>query len=354
MNLFILYFKKAPAFFYAILFILVFELSLYAIPKLHYIDGGGAFLTTYKKLHAEDSNQSFDILMYGDSRSLAIRGFDKSEDTPLSLYNYSLPAAGARYFQYYLKKYLKKHNKKPSVIIWAADPEQFALTKNKAFDTDPLLWNTYKHRLLNLFNIYESWEQYTGKELVFIMKESLPNLLLTVKYRQGFESLLAGLKLSDFTSFEPPNYKRNTMIQTIVDTNYGGINLGDYFFGNEEIAREELVKNLQKLSHTNFHLEPLSDFLEYTKKENIQVIVLNIPRAEGLNDTPYFSSVVPAIQKEVSNFKHATYLEFPFMDYPNLLFAESIHYTTEGGSRLNKEFIDYVYPIILEKIFIEK
>jgi hypothetical protein len=350
MNLFILYFKKAPAFFITLLCISFIELSLYFISDLHYIDGGGAFLTTYKKLYAEDPSKQYDILMYGDSRSLAIKGFEQKDKFSLSMYNFSLPAAGARYFKFYLKKYLENHKEKPSLVIWAADPEQFALTKNTAFDTDPSLWNLYKHRLLNLFSITESWEQYKGKELFFIMKESLPNVLLSVKYRQGFESLFAGLKIRDITSFEVPNKKRNIMIKTIVDNNSGGINLGDYFFGNEELAKEELGKNIQKLSHENYYLDPLKDFLEYCKEKNIQVVVLNIPRAEGLNDTLYFQSVVRAIRLEVEKYPKTAYIEFPIMDYPNTLFAESIHFTTEGGIKLNKEFIESVYPKFIELI----
>lgn len=347
MNSYISYFKKVPAFWIAILIVLGIEITLYLIPDLHYIEGGGAFLTTYKKLVAEDSKQNYDILMYGDSRSLAIQGIFPKPSSP-SMYNFSLPAAGARYFKYYLKKYLKNHKEKPKLIVWAADPEQFALARNKAFDTDPILWKEYKHRLLNLFSISESWEQYNGKERFFIIKESIPNLLLTVKYRQGIEVLFAGFKPSDLQSFTLPNKKRNLMIQNIVDKNLGQINLGDYFFGNEQIAQEELQKSLKKLDHSNYYLDPLVEFLDFCKENNLKVIVLNLPRSSGLNDTKYFQAVIPSVKQTVSKYPQVKYMEFPEMDYPNSLFAESIHYTTAGAKKLNTEFQELVYPKMIQ------
>ena len=149
--------------------------------------------------------------MYGDSRSLSILGKKKIRQEDYSMYNFSLPAAGSRYFKYYLKKYLKNHPK-PKAVIWAADPEQFQASKSFSFNADKALWAQYKHRLLNLFSVSENFDQYEGKELFFIMKESVPNLILSIKHREGIEKAVSGIKLHQLKNFKFPNVEINLLI----------------------------------------------------------------------------------------------------------------------------------------------
>lgn len=336
------------AFIFTIVCIIFIELILYTVKNIHYIDGGGAFLTTYKKLIAENNSLQYDILMYGDSRSLSIKGNIRDDKHPLSLYNFSLPAAGPRYFQYFLKKYVIHHSTKPKVVIWAADPEQFMNSKAKTFDSKPELWTNYKHRLLNLFSFFESYEQYEGKESFFILKEYLPYTFLSIKHRQGIESILMGFKFKYILGRDLPNIKRNLLIKSIVDSNHGQINLGNYFFAPEDIGEEEFHKKLKQLQNPKFSLEPLQEFIEYCQKEKLKLIVLNLPRVKGLNRTPYFNKIVPEIKQLTLSKQDTIYLEFPEMDYPISLFAESIHYNPKGEIKLNNDFMDYVYPKIIE------
>ncbi|MCP5494065.1 MAG: hypothetical protein H7A23_05865 [Leptospiraceae bacterium] len=331
-----------------VLLIIFIEVLLYGVRNLHYIDGGGAFLTTYKKLVAEDKNQEYDILMYGDSRSLSIKGNPRDEKHPLSFYNFSLPAAGPRYFKYYLKKYLLHHQNRPKVVVWAADPEQFMFSKSQTFDSDPELWSNYKHRLLNLFSLSESYEQYDGKESFFILKEYMPYTLKSIKHRQGFESIIMGFKFKYLLGKDLPNISRNVLIQTIIESTYGQINLGNYFFAPEILGKEELKNKLEQLQTARFSLEPLVEFSEYCEKERLKLVVLNLPRAEGLNETPYFKEITPVIKKVTKKFANSIYLEFPEMDYSNSLFAESIHYNSKGEIRVNRDFTEGIYPKILE------
>ncbi len=349
MNSFISYSKKVPAFSITVLLIIIIEVALYFIPNLHYLEGGGSFFTYYKKQIAEDKNQSFDILLLGDSRSLSIRGVKENEGE-FSMYNMSLPAAGPRYFKFFLKKYLENHAN-PKLVIWAADPEQFNHTKSKTFNTDKNLWNQYKHRLLNLFTFPESFEQYKGGELVFIAKEYLPLMMYSYKYRQGFGDLLNGLKMETFTNRETYHTKQNHMIETITSSHNGQINLGDYFIADEKEVAKSYVKYLEGLNEVkDYDIEPLIDFLEYCKEKQIKVLVLNIPRVEGLNQTLYFQSVVPAIRDKTATFPNAKYLEFPKMDYPLSLFSESIHYNSSGDKQLNTDFKTYIYPEIISYV----
>jgi hypothetical protein len=349
MNSFISYFKKVPAFSITILIVILIETMLYFVPNLHYLEGGGSFFTYYKKNILEDKNKSFNVLLLGDSRSLSINGV-KDNEGDYSMYNFSLPAAGPRYFKFLLKKYLENH-KNPELVIWAADPEQFNLNKSKSFDSDKDLWNQYKHRLLNLFTFTESFEQYNGGELLFIAKEYLPLVMYSFKYRQGLGDILSGLKLDTLTERQTYHTRQNHMIETITASHNGQINLGDYFIADENEVAKSYAKYIDTMNKINqFDLTPLQDFLEYCKSRGIKVIVLNIPRVEGLNQTMYFKSITPALQKTVSTYSNAKYLEFPEMDYPRSLFSESIHYNHAGEKKLNLDFKTYVYPEIISYI----
>lgn len=340
---FISYFKSTPGFKIALGFILFFEIGLHFIPNLHYLDGKGAFFTYYKRYIAERGKEDYDILMYGDSRSLSLRGFPRSDSHPYSLYNFSLPAAGPWYFKYFLKKYLSNHSK-PKLIIWAADPQQFSLKKTMTFHDNPALWNEFKHRLLNLFSISETWEQYEGKELFFILKEYIPHSLLSVRHRQGFESILSSRLTSIFGV--PSLVKENLMVEAIVSESYGQINLGNFFTvpNIREVALAEKESQLKGMQNLEMNLEPLKLFLEYAQSQNIKVVILNIPRLTEFNRSPYFQAVVPEMKKIIAQYPQASYLEFDNMEYDLDLFSESIHYNPEGEKVVNSEFLEKIVP----------
>ena len=349
MNSFISYFKQVPAFGITVLLVILIEVGLYFIPNLHYLESGGSFFTYYKKQIAEDKTKNFDIVLLGDSRSLSINGVKEGEGE-YSIYNFSLPAAGSRYFKFFLKKYLENHPK-PKLVIFAADPEQYHISKIQKFDLNKNLWNQYKHRLLNLFTFKESFEQYSGGELVFIAKEYLPLVMYSFKFRQGFADILSGLKMETLTSRESYHTRQNHTIELITSNHNGQINLGDYFIADEAEVAKSYLKYVESLNSIyQFDLSNFVDFLEYCKESNIQVLVLNIPRADGLNQTKFFQLVIPAMKEEIFKFPNAAYKEFPQMDYGVNLFSEAIHYNTQGEKKLNADFKNQVYPEIISHI----
>lgn len=366
MHSYISFFKKIPAFTILVVLVITTEVTLSCIPDLYYLEPTGSFFTYYKRKVAENPSRTYDYIMFGDSRSLSING---SKEEGRTMYNFSLPAAGPRYFKYYLKKYLKHHNKKPKVVIWAADPEQYGMANSKTFDGDRQLWAQYRHRLLNLFSMTESSEQYEGYEWIFIMKEYLPNLLPSFKYREGLEGLLSGLKLETFKEGETFHSRRNKVVERDAEKNNGQVNLANYLEENfektfnannsefkklaEDTLRQMAEKGLEESLHKlniegDYSLLPLSQFLEYCRQENIKVIVLNIPRAKGLNETKYFKKIQPLMKEEVAKFTNAAYIEFPEMDYDLSLFSEAIHYNSKGEKRLNEDFYNYIFPLIVQ------
>ncbi|MDX1961172.1 MAG: hypothetical protein SFU98_21565 [Leptospiraceae bacterium] len=353
MRSFTSFFKLVPAFSITVLLILIFEFSLYFIPDLYKIDAAGPFFVHYKREIAEDKTKEFDILILGDSRSLSLKAHNKSETNPYSMYNFSLPAAGARYYPFLLKKYLSHHVNKPKLVVWAGDLRQFKKENTINFVEDKKIFNEYKHRLLNLFSFSETWEQYSGQELFFMFRQYLPTYLLTYKFRQGFE-VFVGARLESLFKLRSHLRDRNDLITKLAETNNGQINLGTFFFTNEQgFAEKEFQKQSKYYNTEERTMKPLVDFLEYTKKENIPFVVLALPQAKGFYETLFFKTVRQDIDSITKQYSHATYLEFPNMDYDISLFAEAIHYNDKGDSVVNKEFKELVYPQLI-KILEEK
>ncbi|MCB1179763.1 MAG: DUF1574 family protein [Leptospiraceae bacterium] len=347
---YISYFKKVPAFSIAVLIICLFEITLHFLPNLHYFDGKGAFFTYYKRYIAEKGKEDFDIVMYGDSRSLSINGNPKDDNHKYSFYNFSLPAAGPWYFKFFLKKYLKYHNP-PKLVIWAVDPQQFATKKTEAFHDNPALWNEFKHRLLNLFTIGETIEQYEGMELFFILKEYIPHSFLSVQHRQGFESIINSKATKVFNT--PFLVKENRVVEKVVEQTYGQINLGNFFMvpNIREVAEKERDNQLASLNGSGeFNLDPLKKFLEYSKENNLKVVVLNIPRLKEFNESLYFRKVTPAIKGLTSEFSNAKYLEFSDQDFDLDLLSESIHYNEKGSNKVNEDFSKEILPKLYDYI----
>lgn len=343
MHSFISFFKKSPAFAAAVIFVVLFETVLHFIPNLYYLDGRGAFFTYYKRYLAEDSTKSYDVLIYGDSRSLSLQGYQKDSTHRYSIYNFSLPAAGPRYFPYFLKKYLQNHTEKPKLVVWAADPALMMSKKTVSFSENPALWNEYKHRLLNLFTVSETWEQYGGRELFFIMKEYLPHSMLSVRHRQGFESLV-GIRLENLFAGKFHLAEENRKLAAFVEKENGKVNLGDFFFAPKGAAEQEILKHLPLYDTAEINLEPLKKFLDYCRKENLKAAVLNIPRAEGFHKTLFYRTVKTEMMKLMTDYPEFKYIEFENMDYPVDLFSESIHYNSEGGKRVNAEYAEKIVP----------
>ena len=353
MNTLFSYFRKSPAFYFTIFLILIFEIGLYSIPALDYIDGRGSFLSSYKRNIVENKNIYFDFILFGDSRSLSIQGKKQSDINPYNFYNLSLPAAGPRYFTYFFEKYLKYH-KKPKVVLWAVDPEQFLYSKSKNFNSDPQTWTTYKHRLLKIFSPWEQWQQYKGKELFFIMKESIVYQIPSVRHREGLEKIITGMKLKDILKGQiSPNIELNRNLVQLLQSTNGQINLGDFFFASEFFNLKEESKKY--IAHFNqkrsFDTQPLKHFLSFSQKKNVKVIVLDVPHFQGLNETLYFQEVNQEI-KNLANKYNSLYLQFPQTEYPIDYFSELVHYNTKGAKLLNQQFQDFVWEKIIS--FAEK
>jgi hypothetical protein len=364
MNLFISYFKKSPAFSIAIFLVIVIEIFLLSTPKLDYLDPTGVFYTTLKRKVAESEN-NFDYIMLGDSRSLSILGkkSNPAQNTTIdfqnnlniidlsqpSFYNFSLPAAGTRYLKYFVDKYLTS-NQKPKVIIYALDIEQFRPGQSQAFNVDPTIWSIFKHRLLNLFSLTENLSQYQGKEKYFILKESLPYTIQSVRHREGLDKLLTGMRIKDIKQGDLPYLRSNQRLEKLTDETNGQVNLGTYLEIppgiTNDMIQEIINGSIQAQKDEIPNMITLLDFIHYTNQLQIPLVILEVPHAEGLPESNFYKRVRKEFIQISKNNLNVIYLSFPSKSYSLDYFAEGIHFNAKGEERVNREFNDSIWSQI--------
>jgi hypothetical protein len=349
MNSFTLFFKKSQGFLGALLVIIALEIFIGSAPFMKYLDPTGVFYTTLKRGIAESEN-NFDYIMLGDSRSLSIKGKPGDDSNP-SFYNFSLPAAGTRYLIYFVEKYLD-NNKPPEAIIFAIDPEQFKPSQSKAFHVDPKIWMIFKHRLLNLFSLTENLKQYEGKEAYFILKESVPILIPSVRHREGLEKLITSMKPKDLQQGDFPNYKSNKRLESLTATTYGQVNLGTYLEIPPGITldmiQQSVENSINNLDHENIDLSSLDELIAFAQEKGIGIYLLEVPHATGMAETKFYLKIRSEFRLRAEKYDHVHIFSFPDNSYPIDHYAEGIHFNEKGEKRVNKEFDTFVWPRILE------
>jgi len=236
---------KYPALLITIIFFILIELILHILP-VEYGSSAGIFLTNHRRKLAEASAPEFDYIILGDSRSMSLMGHAPTGKEPYSVYNFSLPALGPRYFKYYFKKYLRNRKYKPTAVIFSGEPKHFvlgalnphhdpALLYSKSTEdslaeylwnrfhlrikyaihgkpghakktsyVNEVIWSFFSHRYLHLFSLKELSDQFTGAERVFILREAIPLTLRIYKFRDAIKHHTTGLKMSFFRKHQLP------------------------------------------------------------------------------------------------------------------------------------------------------
>lgn len=221
----------------ALLFFLVLEITV-RVTGVHYLEQPEIFFVNLKKNYVESGTGDADILVLGDSRSMALSGYSKDENTEYSVYNHSLPAMGPKYYRFFLEKYLTKGNKKPKMVLFAASPKLYAtgygpplydpdakivkenetiptyierrwnegIEKNffrtpnkpnvisysgKQEDANQILWEFFGHRYLHQFTFSELSEQYTGVERLYILSKATPLLYHSYRFHGAIRNALS-------------------------------------------------------------------------------------------------------------------------------------------------------------------
>jgi hypothetical protein len=198
------------------------------LTDIYYLEQPETFFVNLKRSYVESGKADADIIIIGDSRSMALEGYTAKSNNEFTVYNHSLPAMGPKYYRFFLDKYLKSGNKKPKMVLFTASPKLYAtgygsplydpsgkfVTKNESVsefiarrwkegwkknlfhspkpeeiinysgkqdNIDQLLWEFFGHRYLHQFSVSELWNQYDGVERMFIIAKAIP--LLYESYR---------------------------------------------------------------------------------------------------------------------------------------------------------------------------
>ena len=411
MKSFILHFKY-PAFIAAVLFFFFLEVVIRMSP-VKYFTGAGVFLTETRRELAEAQVPEFDYIILGASKSLSIEGHRPSAEEPFSIYNFSMPAMGSRYFKFFMEKYLKNRKHVPSAVIFAGDPGlfqdgwnrpfhdpnfnysespedtlagylyrrlvyrvQYALRqkefkKNDSSNKD-MVWDVFSHRYLHFFSIREIAEQMTGAERIFIIKEAVPNLYYTYRYKDALHYILFGIQPSHFKKrvvpsvcgtckglyevqcYEGlPKYQRSLSIEAQLDKSYGQINLGDLLDPQKRTLYQMLKNDQIKIQTESFNsidsnLKYLEELAVYLRGKGIKLIVSNVPSIDAYRDTRFHRHYTKSLFELEKKYDNVKVIAFPNPYYPREDFVEQVHFECEGAKKLNRDFYSSVVPRILE------
>ncbi len=195
---------------------------------IEYFEQPEIFFVNLKKKQVESGQNKEEIIVLGDSRSMALEGYSAKNSEEFSVYNHSLPAMGPKYYIGFLKKYLRAGNQKPKLVLFAGSPLLYSVgygpplydpsgsftAKNETLneyilrrwnegwkrnifatgsggfiqysgkqgDYEQLLWEFFGHRFLHQFSVSELWEQFNGIERVFLVGKALPLLYQSYKF----------------------------------------------------------------------------------------------------------------------------------------------------------------------------
>jgi hypothetical protein len=405
---------RYPALAAVILIFVTLEIAVRVLP-VRYAMGAGVFLTEHRRLLAEASEPEFDYIILGDSKSLSLKGHAPTAGEPYAIYNFSMPALDTRYFVHFVDKYLKNRKHPPSAVIYAGDPGLFQTSWNRpnhdpdmAYSDDVnesvanyaykrfvrrigyatgglkkpsgqlspemknMLWDAYSHRYLNLFSITELFGQFTGAERVFILKEALPLLYHTYRYREAIRYYTFDFSPSKF-AFVPipescsgcgsvlreechprvPVVQGNAILEQTLRESYGQVNLADRLNAFERIAYmairdDQIVKQSAIFENESPDLRPMEELISSVTSRGIRFVVTAVPSIDAYEKTRHHRLYFQRLQELVAKYPLAKFVPFPAPYYPKELFVEQVHYECSGAERLNGDFYRGVVPRILE------
>ncbi|MDF3819834.1 DUF1574 family protein [Leptospira sp. 96542] len=222
---------------FSLLFFLILEVVVRST-NIHYLEQPEIFFVNLKKDYVESGKADADIIILGDSRSMALAGYPKLNEKEFSVYNHSLPAMGPKYYKFFLEKYLEKGNKKPKMVLFTASPKLYStgygpplydvdgqnVAKNETLgeyigrrwnegweknffrsqskpniisysgkqeDANQILWEFFGHRYLHQFSFRELMHQYEGVEELYILSKAAPLLYESYKYHGAIRNVLS-------------------------------------------------------------------------------------------------------------------------------------------------------------------
>ncbi len=403
--------RRFAALWIVLLLLLAAEVGLRLLP-MEYASGAGIFLTVDRRKLADSDRPEFDYVILGDSRSLSLNGHAPTAGAPYSVYNFSLPALGPRYFRHYLRKILANRKHKPAAVIFAGDPRHFqanfyrphhdpvgaysdssdeSLTTyiSKRFTRriryavqggqpvldaafQNMLWDTFSHRYLHLFSVSELARQYSGAERVFIVGEALPLVSHIFRYRRAIETYTVGLSATAFRDVPVPSHcgscssvlkpecfpemshpQDNRLMAALIRRQYGGINIGDRLKPEQRMMtlmlRDKGIEEYRRIyNNEKPDLRELVLLVNEAERQGIQIVFVEVPNVDAYAGTRFYVEYDQQLAELLKQHPSARRIDFPARFYPRELYIEHVHYSCEGAARLNADFYRDVMPQILK------
>lgn len=402
---------KYPALIASILILAGMEILARLLP-LEYTTGAGIFLTEHRKALIESSSPEFDYIILGDSRSLSLRGHPQSKEEPYSVYNLSLPAMGARYFPHYLEKYLENRSRPPAAVIFAGDPGLFQqawsvpnhdqsmlyaerldeslaeylahrFTKRIAYLREGrspdqrnafglLIWETFSHRYLHLFDVSDMLSQYRGAERVFMVREAVPNAFHLYRFRDGIRQYTVDLRANSFRKHPLPAYcsscaevaraechpdmpkiEDNELLAAQLAESYGQVNLGNRLgpsdrFKYYQIRDGAIAQQVKFFETQEPDMRQVEALIQKAAEKGVRIVFSDVPAVEPMRGVRYHRIYFERMKDLEKRYPNMKVIRFPDPYYPVKLFIEQVHYECEGAERLSSDFYSTVMPSILQ------
>lgn len=404
------HFKRYPAFWITVLLVILLEAVMRIAPSQYGL-GAGMFLSEHRRILAASPGPEFDYVVLGDSRSLSLMGHPPTPEEDYSLYNFSMPAMGPRYYKYFLRKIVESRKHKPSAVILAADPTTYQKGWNAPLH-DPVMrysdgpddslwkylyyrvvnriqmifhgdkkkqslmkkemaWDFFSHRYLRLFSPAELFGQYTGAERIFILYEAAPLQYATYRYRDtlwraAFDpasqfhwspvpeycNTCEGLKRPECRK-TLSHFQDNIMLEQGLKERYGQINLADRLTFQQHMAYlavkdRQIKRQVKGYNRSKPDLHFLEDFIKDAGRLGLKVVLTDMPAISEYKNTRFYKEYFDMLPELAKKYPHVKIIRFPQPYYSKDLFVEQVHYECKGAEKLNLEFYRDVMPRILD------
>ena len=335
-NSFISNFKKNLPWGFIICLIFFFITESFIRKNIYTIIGAENSLILQKKQYLNSNKQlNYTGIILGDSRILNIdakrisKTFTRNSNNDHEFYNFSVPYSDIRTYYLLLKNYLAKH-KKPEYILFSSMPEAtfegWNLLKKMPDDY------TYIYRFCLLFSLKDLYQTFPLPYFLKYLPTDIAFNSYTVMYRAFIRAIITGQSRFRINV-------RQRIIHSMEITN-GGMLLGR----QEGLSFEELEASpfydQSKIINENsiFWLEK---FFELAKKEDIKIILFNIPIIQPFYykrmKNGFNKEYVRSLNKILEKYDNIIFIGPKLKTYNKKYFGDSAHLNAQGFQRFNKE-----------------
>lgn len=275
--------------------------------------------SVWRDIYAGNINSK--ILIYGSSRAwVHINPYHIEQKLNTSCYNLGLDASSF-YLQYLRHLEYIENNKHPNMIIMSLDIFSFIGKKNlyNYQQYMPYIWKQNIRNYTKTYNVFDAYDY------------NMP-LIRYLGEKKVFKALFNVLK------------KNNDSKATVRQKGFMGVNKN----WNDDLKKATEAQKIYRVNFDNELFELFKEFLNYCKKQNIEMIFVYSP--EYIEGQKYVANRDSILNLFVNV---ATISDIPFLDYSNdsicynkELFYNTLHLNKEGADifsrKLSNDLLDYI------------